>query len=313
MDMKKYLCNILAVFLLLAVLPPMRVWAAGGDGFRLDGEGTVTVLSQHAAKEEISSLCFSLQVESENADRVEFQFEEGAAEIQESRYDKDTGTLKVYVAGKSALFAEGTDSLTIGRLTVWDAGGGEASARVSVVEDSLQYVYGAELKTMQELDLPGVVQIGPAGETPPEEPDEDGDEGAEEEPAQPGAAAVTPSRTPGSIKKPPVTVTPVRSPSPSPSPTPSGRPENASRTPSGEARPSGSGEEKGNVENDQLSGQSGREHTEGLTEGEAGGVNWVVVVTVIVIVIVAAALSAFVLLWRRKEAEGSGESKENGG
>ena len=153
-NMRKYLCNILIALFLFTALPSMRVLAAGRDGFRLDDGGTVTVVSQHAAKEEVSSLGFSLLVESDNADKVEFQFEESNAEILEFRYDENAKKLNIYVAGTEALFAEGTDSLTIGRIIVQDENGGEASAKVSVVEDSLQYVYGAELKTMQELDLP---------------------------------------------------------------------------------------------------------------------------------------------------------------
>ena len=165
-NMKKYLRNILIGLSMLIAMPSMRVLAAGRDGFRLDDGGTVTVVSQHAAKEEISSLGFSLLVESENADKVEFQFEESNAEILEFRYDENAKKLNIYVAGTEALFAEGTDSLTIGRVIVQDENGGEASAKVSVVEDSLQYVYGAELKTMQELDLPEAVQLGPVRDDP---------------------------------------------------------------------------------------------------------------------------------------------------
>ena len=173
-NMRKYLCNILIALFLFTALPSMRVLAAGRDGFRLDDGGTVTVVSQHAAKEEVSSLGFSLLVESDNADKVEFQFEESNAEILEFRYDENAKKLNIYVAGTEALFAEGTDSLTIGRIIVQDENGGEASAKVSVVEDSLQYVYGAELKTMQELDLPEAVQLGPVrGDSPNDNDDDD--------------------------------------------------------------------------------------------------------------------------------------------
>ena len=54
-NMRKYLCNILIALFLFTALPSMRVLAAGRDGFRLDDGGTVTVVSQHAAKEEVSS------------------------------------------------------------------------------------------------------------------------------------------------------------------------------------------------------------------------------------------------------------------
>ena len=52
--MRKHICNIMIAFLLLALLQPLRALAASGDGLRLDQGGTVTVVSQHAAKEEVS-------------------------------------------------------------------------------------------------------------------------------------------------------------------------------------------------------------------------------------------------------------------
>ncbi len=112
--MRKYICSIMIALLLLSLAQPLRALAASGDGLRLDQGGTVTVVSQHAAKEEISSLCFSLSVESANAARVEFQFEDSRAKIKDFRYDEATGNLKIYLAGTEALFTEGTDSLTVG-------------------------------------------------------------------------------------------------------------------------------------------------------------------------------------------------------
>lgn len=129
---------------------------------RLDEGGTVTIVSQHAAKEGVSSLGFCLSVESANAAGVEFQFGESGAKIKDYRYDEATGSLKVYLAGTEALFASGTDALTVGKIKVLDGSGNEMNATVSVVENSLQYVYGTELKTMQGVELPGAVQIGPA-------------------------------------------------------------------------------------------------------------------------------------------------------
>ena len=171
-NMKKYIYFTMLSLYLFVALFPLRVRAASGDGLRLDGEGTVTVVSQHAAKEGISSLCFSLSVESANAAGVEFQFGESKAKILDYRYDQATGNIKIYLAGTEALFAEGTDALTVGRIKVLDGSGNEVAATVSAVENSLQYVYGTELKTMQEVELPGAVQIGPAAvQPPPSQPD----------------------------------------------------------------------------------------------------------------------------------------------
>ncbi len=305
-NMRKYLCNILIALFLFTALPSMRVLAAGRDGFRLDDGGTVTVVSQHAAKEEVSSLGFSLLVESDNADKVEFQFEESNAEILEFRYDENAKKLNIYVAGTEALFAEGTDSLTIGRIIVQDENGGEASAKVSVVEDSLQYVYGAELKTMQELDLPEAVQLGPVrGDSPNDNDDDDeADDEADDDDDNydvPAAPAVTPAptaspvRTPRPTARPVATTAPTRSPSvgdslqasnSTPKPSPSSSPESTATpaveesVPSSTPSPSG-----GNTD------QSSNENK------ESKGIDIVFVIAIAAIVIfVIVAVIAFVVL-----------------
>ncbi len=301
-NMRKYLCNILIALFLFTALPSMRVLAAGRDGFRLDDGGTVTVVSQHAAKEEVSSLGFSLLVESDNADKVEFQFEESNAEILEFRYDENAKKLNIYVAGTEALFAEGTDSLTIGRIIVQDENGGEASAKVSVVEDSLQYVYGAELKTMQELDLPEAVQLGPVrGDSPNDNDDDDEADDDDDNYDVPAAPAVTPAptaspvRTPRPTARPVATTAPTRSPSvgdslqasnSTPKPSPSSSPESTATpaveesVPSSTPSPSG-----GNTD------QSSNENK------ESKGIDIVFVIAIAAIVIfVIVAVIAFVVL-----------------
>ncbi len=167
--MRKSICFMMISVSLFAALLSLRVQAASGDGLRLDEGGTVTVVSQHAAKEGISSLCFSLSVESANGASVEFQFGDSKAKILDYRYDAAAGNLKVYLAGTEALFAEGTDALTVGKIKVLDGGGNEVTATVSAVENSLQYVYGTEVKTMLEVELPEAVQIGPAPVQPARE------------------------------------------------------------------------------------------------------------------------------------------------
>lgn len=170
--MKKEISRLFMTALVPVTLFSMQVHAASGDGFMLDEKGTVTIVSEHAAKEGVSSLQFSLSVNSADASRVEFQFEGSNAKIADFRYDEGGKKLNVYLAGVDALFAENTDSLTVGRLVVLDGNGGNASAAVSVVEDSLQYVYGTELKRMEGVELPGTVQMGapPAAEVTPEPP-----------------------------------------------------------------------------------------------------------------------------------------------
>ncbi len=211
--MKKYLINIISVLFLLAALPPAGVRAAGRDGFRVDEKGTVTVVSQHAAGEGISSLGFSLNVEPEQAASVGFQFEGSSAEVLEYRYDKETQKLNVYIAGTEALFAEGAEALTIGRVTVQDESGGEAAAKVSVVEGSLQYVYGTEARIMQGIDLPGTVQIGTAGTSRP--------------PVQTPQPTQAPAQTPQPTQAPVQTPQPAQTPQPTQAPVQTSQPTQA--------------------------------------------------------------------------------------
>lgn len=159
--MKKKIRNIAAVIWILAALLPIRVFAAGGDAFYLDGTGTVTLVSQHAAKEKISSLQFSLMVD--GAANVDFQFSASSAKVLEARYHKDTKILNIYLAGTKALFAENTDTLEIGKVLATDENGNNASATVSVVADSLWYVYGNEQIQAQGLEVPDAVSIGSTG------------------------------------------------------------------------------------------------------------------------------------------------------
>lgn len=162
--MKKNVIRISTMGPLLALLLPLQVFAEGsGDGFRLDQSGTVTLDSSHAAKEGISSCCFTLTVEPESGQQVEFVFAGDLAEIMEYRYNADEKKLNVYVAGTDALFPEGTESLAIGKVVVTDGSGKNGKATVSVDEGSLQYVYGSEARTMEDVDMPEAVKLGQTG------------------------------------------------------------------------------------------------------------------------------------------------------
>lgn len=162
--MKKNVMHISMTGLLLALLLPLQVLAEGsGDGFRLDQSGAVTLDSSHAAKEGISSCCFSLTVEPENGNHVEFVFAGDLAEIMEYRYNADEKKLNVYVAGKDSLFPAGTESLAIGKVVVTDGSGNSGTATVSVDEGSLQFVYGAEARIMEDVAIPEAVKLGQSG------------------------------------------------------------------------------------------------------------------------------------------------------
>lgn len=160
---------ILYMTALLLLLYPAQARADSGDSFRLDSSGVVTLDSYHAAKEGISSMSFSLTVEPEDGAKVEFVFEGSGAKILEYRYHADQKKLNIYMAGTSPLFAEGTESLTVGRVVVSDGNGQSGKAKVGVEPDSLKYVYGTSLKGMEGVGIPESVRIGGADTPPPVE------------------------------------------------------------------------------------------------------------------------------------------------
>lgn len=212
--MKNSMLKMAVSVLLLTFLLSVRARAEGDDGFRLDEQGSVTVVSRHAAQEKVSSLCFSLSVDAAGAEKVDFTFNDSNAKVLDYRYDKTTKELKVYVAGTEALFGAGADSLALGRVTAVDGNGKAVEARVSVVEDSLRYVYGTELRTMENVDLPGTVTLagGTAQVTP----------------------TPTPAPTPGNTQTPPPQPTPTPGNTQTPTPTPE-----STRTPEPTPKPGG--------------------------------------------------------------------------
>lgn len=322
--MKKYLYYILSVLFLSAILLPIQVRAAGRSGLKLDENGTVTVVLPRAVREGISSLGFSLSVEPAGEASAEFQFNGNMAEILEYRYDKSSGKLNVYVAGTEALFAEGTDSLTIGEVVVRDSSGREAAAGVSFVEGSLQYVHGAELKTVTDMDLPGTVQIGSSsGMTPATTPpatqapvvtqppavtqapneEEESDESQSEPPASQipvvSSTQQTPVRTPGTISRPQSTKVPIGSQSSGRSPAGStGSSQTAESSPglSGSSLPASTSEkeEDGYI----FSRSPDREDTDPETGSK--GINVILTIAVIVIIIVIVVeIAAFVVIKKK--------------
>lgn len=158
--MKKYLKYMFAAAFVWMALLPVRAEAAGTDAFQIDESGNVTIESGQAAEDGAASLQFSLKVDSADAANIEFWFRESRAKVQEFRYDPDTKQLNIYIAGTEALFAENTDSLTLGTIVVLDRNGGSAAAAVSVVENSFAYVHGTELKTVDNMASPGIIQMG---------------------------------------------------------------------------------------------------------------------------------------------------------
>ncbi len=68
------------------------------------------------------------------------------------------------------MFAEDAGSLSLGRIHVTDPGGSTEPVTVSVAGDSLKYVYGSDLKTMEGVELPEQVLLGSLTPEPTQTP-----------------------------------------------------------------------------------------------------------------------------------------------
>lgn len=185
--MRKQILNIvLAVFMLVLLLPVCTLAANTEDEIQVTEQGVVSVLSEHAAAEGISTLQLSLKVEPVQADAVvSFAFAEDCkAKIAEFRYHKDTGLLNLYLSGTKGLFDTETDSLTLGTVTVQDENGEGVTATVSVVADSLKYVYGTKVQQRPAYVLDAVT-INAKNQDTPDTPDEPDTPDTPDEPDEP--------------------------------------------------------------------------------------------------------------------------------
>lgn len=301
--MRKYLGTALLIMFLLAAVPAANAWAAEGEGLKVDGSGKVTLTSSYAAQEGISSICFSLSVNSENAEKVQFRFDESAAKILEYRYDKENKRLNVYIAGTDALMKEG-QSLSIGSIEVLDANGGGAPAEVSVAAGTLMYVYGTELKWMADLETAGAVKINASAAPPAQESDPSDSREPEPTPepqptkapqAVPTPQPVTPYQP--NIVRPTPTPQPTATPTPTPAPSESPAPEGSSEEPE-------STEAMHPQENDE--GSSLEE-----SEEAAGGIDWVFVIAIGAIVLFVAVVVMAVVVLKKKPSKSNGRDGED--
>lgn len=157
--------RLITVLMLVMIMPIESFAAAVSDSIQLTGENgvqaqaasedgdtsasrrrvTVTLSSTYAATDGVTSLQFSLNIK--QGSDPKFVFEKSLKEkasITEYRYDSKTGQMNLYISGTKQLFHE-NDPLKIGYVSLESA-----AATVSVVENSLKYVYGTELRNAHD-------------------------------------------------------------------------------------------------------------------------------------------------------------------
>lgn len=135
---------LLALACLLFLLAPQALAAEeaidkGLDAIEIASDGTVTLVSGHAADEKIASVQFSLKLAEGDSLVLDPAFEATG----KLTYTPGTGTQNVYIAGPSALMAPGQTRLRLGTVSSPDA--------AELEEGSLQYVYGKDLRQQTAL------------------------------------------------------------------------------------------------------------------------------------------------------------------
>lgn len=139
---------LLALACLLMLLAPRALAAdvidKGDDAIQIGLDGTVTLLSGHAADEKLASVQFVLNVPAGSTfsfaplgDRLTYSYT-AAVQVEE---DKTQDQIHIFVAGAEPLMGEGVTSLTVGTVSASDL------QAVTLAEGSLRYVYGSKVIT----------------------------------------------------------------------------------------------------------------------------------------------------------------------
>jgi|GEM_PF-5836654 len=204
--MKKFIAKVMIVLLAITTLLPVHAFASGELTFQLsvDGTGAVALVSNKAGADGVSSIQFSLTVNSANAANAAFDFSDeikNTAKVYESRYHQETRTLNIYISGTSPLFGTDKTRLAVGKAVARNSADQVAAATFYAVPESLSYVYGQELKKPEPTSVP----------TPT--PGSGSSGGWEPWPVTPSQPTPTPSLTPSP--------TPTETPTPTATPTPS--------------------------------------------------------------------------------------------
>ena len=200
--MKKFIAKVMIVLLTVTTLLPVHAFASGELTFQLsvDGTGAVALVSNKAGANGVSSVQFSLTVNSANASDAKFDFSDevkNTAKVYESRYHTETKTLNIYISGTNPLFGADKTRLEIGKAIAYNSSQQAVTAGFLVVQDSLAYVYGEELKKPEPTSTPV---------PPTQTPGSGSSGGGQPWPVNPSWPTPTPSLTP--------TPTPTETPTP---------------------------------------------------------------------------------------------------
>lgn len=143
----------------------------------LTAEENKVEVSTKASVDQVVSMRVSLDVEITEGDGgISFEFSPGiSSTVKQYRYEKETGTLNIYVSGKKEEGFALSEELSLGKV-VLDAGEGSAAATIRVKEDGVDFVNDAF-----DMQRPVSVNASPeqkisVGNTEKPDPGNDGEE-----------------------------------------------------------------------------------------------------------------------------------------
>jgi|GEM_PF-5266645 dockerin type I repeat./ricin-type beta-trefoil lectin domain len=143
--LKRILIGAFTALTLAFLLPTNAMAAKESDNIRTDDSGNITLISNHAAKDSVTTLQLSLEVKTDTDAKVSFEFSsENNAEIAEYRYHPESNCLNIYICSSEPLF-DSSNKLNLGTVSAKDKSGNPVSVNVNAVDDSLKYVYHTNL------------------------------------------------------------------------------------------------------------------------------------------------------------------------
>lgn len=135
------------------VMDGISLTVSNGDTTSAD----IKIQSSHAAAERITSLQFSVKIDADaNEEEPAFKFSEDLNDVAVKEYRYNSGVMTIYLSGENPLFSDSDEDvfLNVGSITLPNT----ASA-VSIVDNSLKYVYGTSVKEQAISNDVGIAQV----------------------------------------------------------------------------------------------------------------------------------------------------------
>lgn len=135
------------------VMDGISLTVSNGDTTSAD----IKIQSSHAAAERITSLQFSVKIDADaNGEEPTFKFSEELNDIAVKEYRYNSGVMTIYLSGENPLFSDSDEDvfLNVGSITL-----PSTASAVSIVDDSLKYVYGTSVKEQAISNDVGIAQV----------------------------------------------------------------------------------------------------------------------------------------------------------